>query len=102
MPKKEIHPQYYPEAKVTCSSCKTVFNIGSTQPELTVEVCANCHPFYTGKEVIMDTEGRVEKFEKKRVAGEAGRKVREAKRAAAEPAEGQKRPLSLKDLLEKS
>jgi len=62
MPKKEIHPQYYPEAKVTCSSCKTVFNIGSTQPELTVEVCANCHPFYSGNEKILDAAGRVEKF----------------------------------------
>jgi large subunit ribosomal protein L31 len=100
MPKKEIHPQYFPEAKVTCSSCGNTFTTGSTQPELKVEVCSNCHPFYTGKEVLMDTLGRVEKFEKKRVAGEAGRKVKEAKRAAAEPAEGQKRPLSLKDLLE--
>jgi len=48
----------------------------------------------------MDTLGRVEKFEKKRAAGEVGRKVKEAKRAAAEPKEGQKRPMSLKELLE--
>lgn len=85
---------------MTCSSCKTVFTIGSTQPELTVEMCANCHPFYTGKEVLMDTEGRVEKFEKKRAAGEAGRKIKAAKKAAAEPQNDQKRPMSLKELLE--
>ena len=100
--KKDLHPQYFPEAKVTCSSCGNTFTTGSTQPELKVEVCSNCHPFYTGKEVLMDTLGRVEKFEKKRVAGEAGRKVKEAKRAAAEPKEEQKRPMSLKELLEKS
>ena len=100
MPKEELHPTYYPEAKVTCTSCKNTFTVGSTQPELKVEVCSNCHPFYTGKEVLMDTQGRVEKFEKKRAAGEAGRKVKEAKRAAAEPPEGQKRPLSLKELLD--
>jgi len=100
MPKKELHPQYYPEAKITCSSCKNVFTAGSTQPEMTVEICSNCHPFFTGKEVILDTEGRVEKFEKKRKAGEAGRKEKAAKKAAAEPKEGQKRPMTLKELLE--
>ncbi|MEX0887891.1 MAG: 50S ribosomal protein L31 [Patescibacteria group bacterium] len=100
MAKDNLHPQYFPEAKVTCTSCGTTYNIGSTQPELKVEVCANCHPFYTGKEVLMDTEGRVEKFEKKRAAGEVGRKEKAAKKAAAEPQEGQKRPMSLKELLE--
>ena len=98
--KKELHPQYYPEAKVTCTTCGNAFTVGSTQPELKVEVCSNCHPFYTGKEVLMDTQGRVEKFEKKRAAGEGGRKVKKAKRAAAAPQEEQKRPGSLKELLE--
>jgi len=101
MPKKDLHPTYFPEAKVTCASCGTTYKIGSTQPELKVEMCANCHPFYTGKEVLIDTEGRIEKFEKKRVAGATKRKEREAKKAAAEPKEGQKRPMSLKELLEK-
>ena len=100
--KKELHPQYYPEAKVTCTTCGNAFTVGSTQPELKVEVCSNCHPFYTGKEVLMDTQGRVEKFEKKRTAGGIGRKEKEAKRAAAEPKEEQKRPGALKELLEKS
>ena len=100
MPKEDLHPQYFPEAKVTCASCGTIYKIGSTQPELKVEVCANCHPFYTGKEVLMDTEGRIEKFEKRRAVGETGRKVREAKRAAAAPREEQKHPISLKEMLE--
>ena len=100
--KKELHPQYYPEAKVTCITCGNTFTVGSTQPELKFKLCPNCHPFYTGKEVLMDTQGRVEKFEKKRAAGEVGRKEKEAKRAAAEPKEEQKRPGSLKELLEKS
>uniref|UniRef100_A0A831Z179 Large ribosomal subunit protein bL31 n=1 Tax=candidate division WWE3 bacterium TaxID=2053526 RepID=A0A831Z179_UNCKA len=100
MPKENLHPTYYPEAKVTCTSCGTTYSIGSTQPELKVEVCANCHPFYTGKEILLDTEGRVEKFEKKRAIGEAKRKAREAKKSATELKEEQKRPLSLKELLE--
>jgi large subunit ribosomal protein L31 len=100
MPKENLHPTYYPEAKITCTSCGKIYVVGSTVPEATVEVCANCHPFFTGKEVLMDTEGRVEKFEKRRAVGETGRKKREAKRAAAEPEEEQKRPISLKELLE--
>lgn len=101
MPKAGLHPKYYPEARITCTSCGKTYAVGSTVPETTVEVCANCHPFFTGKEVLLDTEGRVEKFEKRRAAWEIGRKKREAQRAAAEPKEEQKRPVSLKELLEK-
>ncbi|KKW06248.1 MAG: 50S ribosomal protein L31 [candidate division CPR1 bacterium GW2011_GWC1_49_13] len=97
MPKAEIHPTYYPQAKVTCSSCGNTFTIGSTKPELTVEICSNCHPFFTGKEVILDTEGRVEKFQKKqKIAAE--RKAITKK--APEEGKEQKRPLTLKELLE--
>jgi len=59
--KKDIHPQYYPEAKVTCA-CGNTFTLGSTQETLQVEVCSNCHPFYTGKDKVMDKVGRVQKF----------------------------------------
>ena len=62
--KKDIHPKYYPEAKVSCS-CGAVFAVGSTKPELRVEICGNCHPFYTGTEKIVDTAGRVERFKSK-------------------------------------
>src|SRR3989337_4568809 len=88
--KKELHPQYYPEAKVTCTTCGNAFTVGSTQPELKVEVCSNCHPFYTGKEVLMDTQGRVEKFEKKRGGGGGGRKVKKGKKDAPAPPGEQK------------
>lgn len=64
--KKDIHPKYYPDATVRCS-CGKVFKMGATKPEIHVDVCSACHPFYTGKEKIVDTAGRVEKF-RKRVA----------------------------------
>ena len=62
--KDKIHPKYYPAAKVTCL-CGNTFTTGSTKPELRVEVCSKCHPFYTGGQRIIDTEGRVERFKKK-------------------------------------
>ncbi len=68
--KKDTHPTYYPKAKVTCA-CGNTFTVGSTLPEIKVEICAACHPFFTGKEKILDAAGRVEKF-----------KAREAKASA--------------------
>jgi len=62
--KKNIHPQYYPNAKVKCA-CGATFTVGSTKEFLEIEICSKCHPFYTGKEKILDTMGRVEKFRKR-------------------------------------
>jgi large subunit ribosomal protein L31 len=62
--KKDIHPKYYPKAKVHCA-CGNTFEIGSIMPELEIEICSQCHPFYTGKEKIIDTMGRVQKFRQK-------------------------------------
>lgn len=59
--KKDIHPQYYPKSKVTCS-CGHSFEVGSTQEEIYVEICSACHPFYTGTQKLIDTAGRVDKF----------------------------------------
>ncbi|MGA2666561.1 MAG: 50S ribosomal protein L31 [Patescibacteria group bacterium] len=59
--KKNIHPKYYKNAKVTCS-CGNTFEVGSTVPEIHVEVCSACHPFYTGTAKFIDTAGRVDKF----------------------------------------
>jgi len=59
--KKDIHPQYYPQAKVKCA-CGNTFTVGSTKPEINVEICYKCHPFYTGKGKLIDVAGRVEKF----------------------------------------
>lgn len=62
--KNDIHPQYHPEAKVVCA-CGNTFNTGSTKPELRVEICSNCHPFYTGKQNLIDVAGTIDKFKKK-------------------------------------
>jgi large subunit ribosomal protein L31 len=63
--KAEIHPKYFPEATVTCA-CGRTFTVGSTKEKLEVEICSNCHPFYTGNEKILDAAGRVEKFKARR------------------------------------
>jgi len=62
--KKKIHPQYFEQATVTCL-CGNSFTIGSTKQEIRVEVCGKCHPFYTGKQRIVDSMGRVERFKKR-------------------------------------
>ena len=64
MPKSEIHPEWYAEAKVYCDG-KLVMTVGSTKPELHVDVWSGNHPFYTGTQKIIDTEGRVERFLRK-------------------------------------
>ena len=61
--KKRIHPEYV-ECTVTCG-CGNTFQTRSTRPEIKVEICSNCHPFYTGTQKLVDTAGRVEKFQKK-------------------------------------
>jgi len=62
--KKDIHPKYFPNANVKCA-CGATFTVGSTKESLEIEICSKCHPFYTGKEKILDTMGRVEKFRKR-------------------------------------
>jgi len=62
--KKDIHPQYYPEAKIICA-CGNVITTGSARSEMKVEVCSACHPFYTGKKRLVDTTGRVDRFKKR-------------------------------------
>ncbi len=59
-----IHPKWYPDAKVVCTCGKT-WTVGSTKPQLNVDVCSNCHPFYTGEQRIVDTEGQVDRFMKR-------------------------------------
>jgi large subunit ribosomal protein L31 len=62
--KAKIHPKYYENAKVTCL-CGNTFTTGSTKPEIRVEICGKCHPFYTGEQRIVDSMGRVERFKKR-------------------------------------
>ena len=62
--KSTIHPEYHAEATVTCS-CGNTFTTGSTKAELRVEICSVCHPFFTGEQRIVDTEGRVERLKRR-------------------------------------
>lgn len=70
--KAQIHPRWYPEAKVICA-CGNTFTTGATVPEIHVEICYNCHPFYTGQMKFVDTAGRVDAFKAKQAA--ASKKV---------------------------
>lgn len=89
--KADTHPTYYPEAKIVCA-CGNTIVVGSTVPEIHVELCSACHPFYTGKQKLIDTSRRVEKFQGKvaakaeKGAVETGKKVKTAKRAAQKAA----------------
>ena len=62
--KEEIHPTYYPDALVVCA-CGNTWTTGSTIKEIHTDVCSNCHPFFTGEQRIVDTEGQVDRFYKK-------------------------------------
>ncbi len=62
--KATIHPQYFTNATVICA-CGNTFNAGSTMQEMHTEICSNCHPFYTGKQKLIDVQGRVDKFKKR-------------------------------------
>jgi len=72
--KKDIHPKYFPDAKVVCA-CGHSFTVGSTVERLEVEICSACHPFYTGADKIIDTAGRVERFKKRQAKIGIGKKV---------------------------
>jgi len=78
--KKDLHPKYYPQAKVACA-CGNAFTTGSTLPELKVEICSVCHPFYTGKQKLIDSARRVEKFQAKIEAKAKTNVVHKGKRA---------------------
>lgn len=81
---KQLHPQYFTTAKISCA-CGNILTVGSTVENISVEICSVCHPFYTGKQKLVDTAGRVEKFQR-RVAKKAvssaqrlGKKVKKAR-----------------------
>lgn len=102
--KDKIHPQFNTNVKVTCA-CGNTFTTGSTTDELNVEICSNCHPFYTGKMRIVDTTNVVKKFEERRKGAKAevsSRKERRQKKRGTRKKvvqdKGQK-ALTLKDML---
>lgn len=71
---KDIHPKYFSKATIHCANCNNTFTAGATQEEIRVEICYNCHPFFTGKKVFIDTEGRVDSFRMKMQAATGPRK----------------------------
>lgn len=75
--KKEIHPKYFEKAEMHCS-CGAVFVTGSTEETLHIEICSQCHPFYTGKKKVVDTLGRVDRF--KRMTEKADKKRTETEK----------------------
>jgi len=91
--KKDIHPTYYPKAKVSCA-CGNTFYTGSTQEEIKTELCSACHPFYTGKQKLVDAARRVEKFKAKTDAKAKSKVVlkgKKTKHATKEKARAEKR-----------
>jgi len=78
--KKDTHPKYHKKAKVICA-CGNEFTVGSTIPEIHVELCSACHPFYTGKQKLVDTAGRVDKFKQRMAKKEQAAKTRKGKKA---------------------
>jgi len=94
--KPNIHPQYFDEAKVTCV-CGNAFTTGATVPEIHVEICSNCHPFFTGEMKFVDTLGRVERFQQKQ---KTATKIHEKKVLKVQEKEEKQRPGSLKEMFE--
>lgn len=88
--KKDIHPTYYPNAKVACA-CGNTFEVGSTVPAINIEICSKCHPLFTGKQKIIDTSGRVERFKAREDKKEAIAKERKSREAVKTKKTGAKK-----------
>jgi len=71
--KKKIHPKHYDDCQVTCT-CGNTFVTGSTAKKISTEICAACHPFFTGQSKFVDTKGRIDRFEEKRTKAAAYQK----------------------------
>ena len=83
--KTDIHPEYHAETQVTCA-CGQTWTTGSTSAELRVALCSNCHPFYTGEQRIVDTEGRVERLMRRFNLGSVEEAAKLAEETAARSA----------------
>ena len=94
--KANIHPQFFEDAKVTCV-CGNTFTTGSTLAEIHVDICSNCHPFFTGEMKYVDILGRVERFQQKQ------KKAKELKTQTVQKVEARKekkRPESLREMMD--
>lgn len=79
--KKDIHPPYHSKTKISCA-CGQVFEVGSTRENMETEICSACHPFYTGKEKLVDSTGRVDRFKKRMEKSTEMKKLAEEKAKA--------------------
>lgn len=102
--KQKIHPQWHDNCKVICA-CGNDFITGSTLKEIKVEICANCHPFFTGEQKYVDTLGRVEKFKQQQTKALKRKYVKKTLRKKLkekeEEKQAKKRPQTLKEMLER-
>lgn len=97
--KANIHPTWYPNAAVSCV-CGNTFTTGSTLPSIRVEICSVCHPFYTGQQKLVDTQGQVERYQKIKEKAQVKKRerVQILERRASKVTPSKEKP-SLKDLL---
>lgn len=94
--KAQIHPQYFDDAQVVCS-CGNKFTVGSTKQTIHVELCDNCHPFYTGKARFIDTASRIERFQAKQAVASQARFTKKKKEEKRQEKQG---PQTLRDMLQ--
>lgn len=95
--KQKIHPQWYPQCLVSCS-CGNSFQVGSTVAQISVNSCFKCHPLYTGEQKFIDTEGRVEKFQKRMQTAQSKQK-KIAERKKIKDIRQTQRPKTLREML---
>ncbi len=95
--KANIHPAYFPDAQVVCA-CGNTFTTGSTKQQIRVEICAKCHPFYTGAQKFVDTVGKIEKFQTQVKAAAAKQATVKAKKVQKQ--EDDRRPKTLREMLQ--
>lgn len=97
--KAAIHPVWYEDAKVTCA-CGNTFTVGASKPDIRIDICSKCHPFFTGEMKFVDTMGRVERFQKKQAAAKiTASKLADKKKKKAERQEQLRNPKSLREML---
>jgi large subunit ribosomal protein L31 len=97
--KKNVHPVWYKEAVVSCA-CGNTFKVGATKPDIKVDICSKCHPFFTGEMKFVDTLGRVEKFQKKQqFAASQSKVLADKKKKKLDRKEALRNQKSLKEML---
>jgi large subunit ribosomal protein L31 len=97
--RKNTHPDYH-ETVIICNTCKTEYKLGTSVDGVRVELCANCHPFYTGKEMLVDTDNLVDKFNKKLSAAKpVGTLVSKKQKRLEKKKSSTSQTLTLKDML---